>query len=287
MHEYDAVLKLLLQRTAQQTMEQLFLEPVRKWLNVELPEVVQNTRADLLGETSAGELIHLELQSSNDSKMALRMAEYALRIYRLLGKYPRQLLLYVGEAELRMPAEIDEPGLSYHYRSVDIRSLDGSALLVSPNIGDNVIAILARLQDARQAVRQALARIGSLGPAERESAFRQLLLLAGLRRLEEYVEEEAKKMPVLNSILEHNVLGREFKRGLQEGRHEGLQEGRHEGLQEGRHEGELVLLRRILTARFGTLAPWAETELARRSESELSDLGARLFDVSSLEDLLR
>ena len=49
--------------------------PVEKWLNVELPKL-QNPRADLLGETADGELVHVELQSGNDSTMALRMAEY-------------------------------------------------------------------------------------------------------------------------------------------------------------------------------------------------------------------
>jgi hypothetical protein len=47
------------------------------------------------------------------------------------------------------------------------------------------------------------------------------LLVAGLRGLEEQVQEEARKVPVLNDILENKVLGREYKRGLEEGRKEG------------------------------------------------------------------
>jgi hypothetical protein len=67
MHEYDSTLKLLLQGSAT--------------LNVELPKV-QNRRVDLLGETADGGLIHIEIQSTNDDQMALRMAEYCLAIYR-------------------------------------------------------------------------------------------------------------------------------------------------------------------------------------------------------------
>lgn len=37
---------------------------------------VLTRRADLLGESPDGTLIHLELQSTHDPRMVLRMAEY-------------------------------------------------------------------------------------------------------------------------------------------------------------------------------------------------------------------
>ena len=94
-------------------------------------------------------------------------------------------------------------------------------------------------------------------------------------------------MPILNDILDHKVLGREFKRGRQEGLEEGRQEGLEEGRQEGRQEGELSLLRSQIEKRFGPLPASAERELARRSGQELSDLGLRLLDVNSLEELFK
>src|SRR5215472_4947670 len=42
---------------------------------------VQNTRADLLGGTASGDLVHVELQSGNDALMPLRTAEYCLGIF--------------------------------------------------------------------------------------------------------------------------------------------------------------------------------------------------------------
>src|SRR5712692_3505701 len=55
---------------------------IEKWLDVELPKV-RNPRMDLLGETGDGSLVHLELQSTNDSAIPLRMAEYSLGAFRL------------------------------------------------------------------------------------------------------------------------------------------------------------------------------------------------------------
>ena len=100
MHEFDVALKLTL-REVDCVIRELIGTTVARWLNVELPEV-QNTRVDLLGETGAGELVHIELQSTNDADMALRMAEYCLRVFRQFKKFPHQVLLYVGEAPLRM-----------------------------------------------------------------------------------------------------------------------------------------------------------------------------------------
>jgi hypothetical protein len=108
-----------------------------------------------------------------------------------------------------------------------------------------------------------LERIAGLVAAERETALGQLLILAGLRHFEETVEREARKMPILNDILDNKVLGREFKRG------------------------ELTVLRRQIEKRFGTIPSWAEERLAGRSPADLEDLSVHVLDAQSLEDLLK
>src|SRR6266581_8016575 len=118
MQEYDVMIKLLLLRAAKLTVRELTGTDIGNWLNVELPKV-QNRRLDLLGEAIDGSLVHLELQSGNDPSMPLRMAEYCLGVYRLYGKFPRQILLYVGKAPLRMDSELRSADLRYRYRAVD------------------------------------------------------------------------------------------------------------------------------------------------------------------------
>jgi len=82
-------------------------------------------------------------------------------------------------------------------------------------------------------------------------------------------------MPILNDILDNQVLGREFKRGLQEGK------------LEGKLEGERKVLRRQIEKRFGPIPSWAEEQLASPSAAELEDLIVRVLDAGSLEDLLK
>ena len=108
MQEYDVTLKLLLQGSASLTLRALTGTAVAKWLDVELPKV-QNLRLDLLGETVDGGLVHVELQSGNDGAMPLRMAEYCLGVFRLFGRFPRQIVLYVGQPEMKMESELRVP----------------------------------------------------------------------------------------------------------------------------------------------------------------------------------
>ena len=286
MQEYDVALKLLLQGSATLTMRELTGTTVAKWLDVELPKV-QNLRLDLLGETADGGLVHVELQSGNDAAMPLRMAEYCLGVFRLFGRLPRQVVLYVGEAQLRMESELRGPDVLFQYRLIDIRTLDGDRLLESDAVGDNVIAILAGLRDHEEAVGKIVKRIAGLAAAERETALAQLVILAGLRHLSRTVEQERRKMPIDIDIREHEVLGPMFKEAEQKGRQEGLQKGLQKGLLEGLQVGELTVLRRQTEKRFGALPSWAAEKLATLSASELEDLSERVLDAKSLDELLR
>jgi hypothetical protein len=162
-----------------------------------------------------------------------------------------------------MARELIGPDLSFRYRLIDIRELDGDRLLDSEEVGDNVIAILARLRDDRAAVRRIVQRIAGIPAAGRQPAMSQLLILAGLRKLEEAVEQETRQMPIYIDILENKVLGREFKRG------------------------ERTLLRGQIEKRFGALPAWVDERLADKTVPELEDLGLRVLDAPSLEDLFK
>ena len=109
-------------------MQELLGSTVKSWKNIEFPQV-RSQRADLLGETKVGELVHFELQSANAKDMAIRMLEYGLAALRKYHSFPTQVCLYVGEKPARMKTELRGPHLEYSYRLVDVRELDGERLL--------------------------------------------------------------------------------------------------------------------------------------------------------------
>lgn len=152
MHEYDIALKTLLMRPDGVVLARLTGASIERWHNVELPEV-RNLRVDLLGETASGDLVHIELQRANDPAMIWRMAEYAFSIKRRFGRWPSQFVLYVGQPPLRMPARVSSASLTFECCMTDIREFDAEALLSSPRLEDNIFAVLAKLTDARHAVK--------------------------------------------------------------------------------------------------------------------------------------
>ncbi len=157
MHEYDTVLKALLQSPETTIFERIIGAQIDHWLNVEFPEV-QQTRVDLPGVTTRHDkdLAGVELQSTNDMKLPLRMAEYALRTYRLYDVFPRQYVLYVGNELLRMPTELVGPDFFCRYTIIDVRTLDEEALLNSPFDSDNILAILTNHRDRRESIQRIL-----------------------------------------------------------------------------------------------------------------------------------
>jgi hypothetical protein len=248
-------------------MRELVGSAVKSWKNIEFPQT-RSPRADLLGETKAGELIHFELQSGNANDMAIRMLEYGLAALRKYHSFPTQVCLYVGEKRARMKTELRGPHLEYSYRLVDVRELDGERLLKSGRVDDNIVALLTGLSDQREAARVVVQRIKRLRKGERESALARLVILAGLRKtLGKMVEEEARKVPILNDILDHEVIGPEIKKGIQ--------------------MGELKILRRQIKKRFGSVPNWAEERLAKLSAKELEELSVRVLDAKSIETLLK
>lgn len=277
MQGYDVTLKLLLHSSPTLLWRELAGSRVTKWFDVELPNV-QNLRVDLLGETADGGLIHVELQSSNDPDMALRMAEYWVAVYKRFGKAPDQVVLYIGDAPMRMKDKLIGPDFRFTCRLLDIRDLESEQLLNSHDIGDNVIAILTRLRDDKEAVRRIVKKIAGLPAGEREKWLAQLLILAGARRLETVVTQEAEKMPIDLDIRDHAVLGPMFRKAEED--------GLHKGLEQGRQDGERALLRHQIRKRFGALPGWADEKLSSFSISELENLADRLFDAASLEELL-
>jgi Domain of unknown function (DUF4351) len=70
-------------------------------------------------------------------------------------------------------------------------------------------------------------------------------------------------MPGPNDLIEHKLLGREFKKG------------------------ELTVIRRLIFERLGKIPTWADQRLANLSAAELEDLSARVLRAQSIEDLLQ
>jgi predicted transposase YdaD len=156
---------------------------------------------------------------------------------------------------------------------VDIRDLDGERLLASTNSGDNVLALLTQTGGQLKDVRRILERIAA-GPAgRRDEALAELFIVAGLRKMEVEARQEAKKMPVLNDIMDNKVFGPVLRKGLRQGR------------EEGRVEGQVEMLLSQIEKRFGRVSPAVGERIAALKPAQLKRAGLRLLDAERIEDL--
>jgi hypothetical protein len=172
-----------------------------------------------------------------------------------------------------MEDHVEGPGVSVRFDLVDIRDLDGERLLASANVGDNVLAVLTRFGEQPQVVRRILGGIAA-GPAgERDRALAELLILARLRQLSSEVIRETRNMPILEDIMDHDIIG------------PAIRQGRAEGRVEGRVEGQVEILLSLIEKRFGRVPATVGKRIAALKPAQLKRVGLRLLDARRIEDL--
>ena len=284
MQRYDITLKEILRTPASVAVAQLCGARVKHWIDPHFPQAL-NMEADLVGELEGGGLVHFEIQSRNDILMPQRMFRYCAGLFWRRRMLPRQILLYVGRERLRMIGRVAGPHFSYAYDRIDIRDFDGEKLIDSPVMGDNVLAVLARLRNRREALHEILRRIAAKAPVEKDKAYTQLLTLAALRRLEAEVEKETKRMPVSLDLMKNRVIGPMIRRAVAEGAAKGKARGRVEGKTEGKAEGQRMIIRDLLEQRFGPLPASVERKISRLTPPQIAKVTVRILDVKSLNEL--
>ncbi|MBF0434065.1 MAG: DUF4351 domain-containing protein [Magnetococcales bacterium] len=265
-HHYDTTLKFIFQTPPQHLLRMLIGQEARELLTVEFP-TIRKRMPDLLVRLKDENICHLELQSGGDADMHWRMVEYYALIRRL---YPKvrliQLVLFVGDGARRsLPDRIEEETLSFRYTVRNIRDVDCSVLLASGSMEENILAILCRMPDERGTIRTILRRIANLGPKAKADALEQLVILAGLRKLEWMISEEVKEMAITVNVMENDFLKDLFVKG--------------------RQEGEAKILTRQLQRRFGNLPAWANEMIAKADLSSLEKWSLRIFDAQLLDDV--
>ena len=111
--------------------------------------------------------------------------------------------------------------------------------------------------------------------------------LKRIRRLSE--DEEAQHRAMMRERTVHTQAS-ELRGAREDGREEGLAEGLQQGMAAGQERGLLdgkrSILVRLLEQRFGSLADSQKDRIHAAAPAELHCWYQRIFDASSIEDLL-
>lgn len=258
---YDQTLKRLL-ADAHDGFLALLL-PEAHWLQTLATELPPHHReADLVwsvrDHSSEHFLLHLELQSSADARLGERLAEYAIRLYRLHEIPVRSVVVALRPVATIPPSPFTltrgrgELGFQYAYDVVHLWEIPARRVLEQADV--HLWPLVALMADAPAAVVTAAAGIAAadLPYADRAELAGLLAVLTGLQFPRILVEELLRRNAMLHDLIEASS----FTAILRE---EGEAKGRQEGEAKGRQEGEARALQdavlAILTARFGAVPP--------------------------------
>lgn len=282
--QFDTTLKELFQTLPYRLLEQLCGSQVVELLTVEQPSV-KARRPDLVARLASGRILHLELQGDDEAGMPWRMLEYYAPLRRTHDQPPWQIVLYLGERQLKVAPRIREPRLRFSYDVIDIRELDSRPLLASDSLSDNLIAILCNVADVRVASRRILKKLATLPSKQAKDAVVKLTILSKLRRAEKIVIEEVRKtMPLTREdLLELPMISELVLFGEQQAE----ERGEKKGEKKGKREEARRLLSKQLEYRFGELPDWAKQEIASADLRTLERWSLRLLKAKTLADILK
>ena len=174
---YDRTLRELF-HTVPKTLIKLVVG--KEILDISFPKV-EERRVDLLARLEDGTLFHLEIQSTNDNSMPIRMLNYATLIYQSYHELPKQLVLYVGDRDIDIKNNLDFENLRYTYEVKDIKEFDCSMLIESDDISDNIIAVLCDIKDIDKLFKKLREKVLGLENKKREDYLRKFFYLLRLR----------------------------------------------------------------------------------------------------------
>lgn len=216
---YDKTLRELFQDVPKTLIKLLVDKEIKEVLETSFPKV-EERRVDLLTRLEDDTLFHLEIQSINDPLMPKRMLKYAALIYEQYDRFPFQMVLYVGDRDIKTENRIKEKNLRYNYEVRDIREFDCSKLIESDDITDNIIAVLCRVEDFDRLFAKLQTKLLKLDNKRREDYLRKLFYLLRLRPdIHKKYKQKQKEESAMPFIIEkeRDPL---YKDGLKEGSNE-------------------------------------------------------------------
>lgn len=240
-----------------------------------IPEPIRSDALILL--QTDNQILHLEFQTLPYSEPPLpyRMLKYWVLLY---GQYKcdiEQVVIFLKEttSEQVFTDRFERRNTRHSYRIIRLWEQDPTPFLSDPALLP--LAVLTRSSTPTQLLEQVAERVAMLEePAQQKSLAATAEILAGLRFEKDLIRRLFREELMRESVIYQDILEQGMQRGLQRGLEQGLQ------------RGEAIALLRILTRRFGEIAPELEEKIRSLPIPQLEALIDAQIDFSSLDDLV-
>jgi predicted transposase/invertase (TIGR01784 family) len=268
---YDNTCKYLAEKFPDAFVE--WLLPVNKPRRIQVlkTELIQEPiRADSLAFLQAdNQILHLEFETLpySDPPMPFRMLDYYVRLKRQYFCSINQVVIFLQQtaSEQAFVSEYRDDNTLHRYRVIRLWEEDPALLLSVPGLLP--LATLSQTNSPRNLLEQVADRIATIEePNQQADLLACSQVLAGLRFEKNLIRQLFRKETMRESVI--------------------YQEIHEDGLLEGRQQEALSFVTRLVTRRFGTIAPEMQEQIQTLSIEKLEDLGEALLDFSKATDLV-
>lgn len=274
---YDNICKYLAEEYPTAFAHWLFPEATTDIQVLKTELSVEPIRADSLTllQTS-NQILHLEFQTlpTSEPPLPFRMLDYWVRLKRQYRCDIEQVVIFLKSSNSAavFTNQFEDKNTRHSYRVIRLWEEDPTPLLTNPALLP--LATLAKTNSPNALLEQVAAQVDMIEePRQRENLAACVTVLAGLRFDDNLVSQLFRE-----EIMQESVT---YQRILQKG----LQQGQEQGKQQGRQEEAQAMIIRLLTRRFGAVAPEVREQIDNLSITQLEDLGEALLDFSSTADL--
>jgi predicted transposase/invertase (TIGR01784 family) len=274
---YDNICKYLAEEYPTAFASWLFPEATTDIQVLKTELSVEPIRADSLTllQTS-NQILHLEFQTlpTSEPPLPFRMLDYWVRLKRQYRCDIEQVVIFLKSSNSAtvFTNQFEDKNTRHGYRVIRLWEEDPTPLLTNPALLP--LATLAYSNSPNALLEQVAAQVDMIEePRQRENLAACVTVLAGLRFDDNLVNQLFRE-----EIMQESVT---YQRILQKG----LQQGQEQGKQQGRQEEAQAMIIRLLTRRFGVVAPQVREQIENLSITQLEDLGEALLDFSSTTDL--
>jgi len=162
------------------------------------------------------ELLHIEIQSTNDPNMAGRMYLYGGMLYAEHKEMVLSIVIYIGNDPMNMKNEIKKKHISGHtsyfrFIPIDIRRFPADFFLRSESPATVIWALLTRADDYESLIERIIHRLVAVtasNPAGLPQYVARLRIFGQLRKVEDLVHTILSKTMGISIILEKDPLYR-------------------------------------------------------------------------------
>ena len=210
---------------------------------------VEKREADIVARCKiegVEQILHLEIQNSNDKTMPRRMLRYYGDIKMQFDTLKvNQYLIYIGKAKLSMRDKVSDDNIEYSYTIVDMHTIDCEELIALDTPDALVLSILCDFKgkDVLEVLMHITKRLSELTADDEHKLGKYMLMLETLSDNRNLKNKLKKAEQMLREINYENLpsyeigLEKGIERGIERGIKRGIERGRSQGLRQGLSQG--------------------------------------------------